>query len=718
MRPLLRGCLFALVVLLVPTVDEASGQAERPVQWTLEPTADAGGPAGMVGLDSALFRLDARIDQGWYLYAPTQPAAGPYAMEVGVAAGGGWHMLGDLAAPRPRRLPDRNFGIISEVYRGSAEFSLSARPVDGGDGSPLAVLVQYQACTRTYCLPPRTDTLRWAMPGAGAGVEPALVVAAPAPTAPASPVPDSEPIPASDPSPDPTPDPSPDPAPAPQPGAERPAQAQSSGPVVLPPPAVPPSPFTGSSSLPRFLVLAGMMGLLSLLTPCVLPLVPLTVGFFAGSAGGGGRGTGGGDGGAIAGGEGGGGGVRPVGQALAFGAGIVTTFAVVGLVVTAVFGAAGILRLATNPWVNLSLALLFVAFGLNLLGAYKVRLPWRLVTRLSALGSGPAPGSGAVGGGAGRSGPARLALVAGMGGAFAITSFTCTAPFVGALLVLATQGDPGWPLAGLGTYAVAFAGPFVLLALSPGALRRLPRSGAWMQTLLRAMGIIVLAAALKFVSNASMVAGWGLLPRNRFIALWLLAALVLAWVFLAGVRSPGVRRAPRLVAAGLALVLAGWLAAGLGGRPLGELEAYVPAPAQGHGVRDGAALAWWLNDYDGALAVARAEGRPLFVDFTGYTCTNCRWMEANMFPRPEVLGLMDRYVLVRLYTDGQGEPYRSQQLFQEQRFGTVALPYYAIIDGDGHAVGTFLGMTRSTQRFATFLDDGLQATSNPFSGSP
>ncbi len=418
---------------------------------------------------------------------------------------------------------------------------------------------------------------------------------------------------------------------------------------------------------------------------------------------------------------------------------MVLTFALVGLVVTALFGAAGILRLATNPWVNLALAGLFVAFGLNLLGVYEVTLPAGLTTRLSAIGSGaaamslgaPASGSanagapagavlvGAAGYGSGSARQAslfgvasRLALLMAMGGAFAVTSFTCTAPFVGTLLVLATQGDAGWPLAGLGTYALAFATPFVLLALSPGALRRMPRSGAWMRTMLRAVGVIVLAAALKFVSNASMVAGWGLLPRERFIGLWLLAVLALAWVFLSGLRTPGARRAPRLVAAGVALLLATWLATGLGGRPLGELEAYLPPPAAGHRATEGPTLAWWLNDYDGALAQARSQGRPLFVDFTGYTCTNCRWMEANMFPRPEVHALLDRYVLVRLYTDGRGEPYRSQQRFQERTFGTVALPYYVIISGDGAPVATFLGMTRSTHRFATFLDDGLRATSS------
>jgi thiol:disulfide interchange protein len=268
-----RACWFALLWLLVPPVDDASGQAERPVHWALEPAADAVDAGAMGGPNSVVYRLEARIDQGWYLYAPTQPAAGPHPMEVDVVAEGGWRVAGDLVAPPARRLPDRNFGIISEVYRGSLEFLLPVRPVEGSESSPLAVLVRYQACTRTYCLPPRTDTLRWRV------AEEAGAPAAAVEPLPAALVSDSVAVPPSA------------PAPAQEPGTGRLAQTESSGPVVLAPPAVPPSPVTGSGSLPRFLVLAGMMGLLSLLTPCVLPLVPLTVGFFARPAGG----TGGGD---------------------------------------------------------------------------------------------------------------------------------------------------------------------------------------------------------------------------------------------------------------------------------------------------------------------------------------------------------------------------------------------------------------------------------------
>ena len=152
----IRACLAALLLLFVLPVNEAIGQEERPVRWTLEP-ADTSGP------DSVVFRLGAQIDEGWYVYAPTQPAAGPYPMEVSVAAGSGWQMAGDLVAPRPHRLPDRTFGIISEVYRDSPDFFLPVMPVDGDSGAPIEVLVLYQPCTGTYCLPPRTDTLQWAV---------------------------------------------------------------------------------------------------------------------------------------------------------------------------------------------------------------------------------------------------------------------------------------------------------------------------------------------------------------------------------------------------------------------------------------------------------------------------------------------------------------------------------------------------------------------------
>jgi thiol:disulfide interchange protein len=365
------------------------------------------------------------------------------------------------------------------------------------------------------------------------------------------------------------------------------------------------------------------------------------------------------------------------------------TFTAVGFAVAVLFGAGSVIRLASSPWMNLAIAALFLMFALNLLGVLELRLPTRLMGSAARLGS------------AGSATGATL-----MGGAFAITSFTCTAPFVGTLLVLATQGSWQWPLLGLGVYAGAFALPFFLLALAPGALSRLPAPGVWMRDLRRALGILELAAAVKFVSNADLVWGWGVLSRSVVIAVALAAMLLIATV--AVWRRPATPL--RVASAALCLLAAVWLGRGVQGHRLGELEALLPPAPHGVVLAAGNELPWHHNDYGLSLRLAHDQQRPVLVDFTGYTCTNCRWMEANMFPRPEVRALLDQYVRVRLYTDGRGAVYEEQQALQERMFGTVALPYYAILTADGRPLATFLGMTRDRREFARFLETGLAAT--------
>jgi thiol:disulfide interchange protein len=684
MRFTRRACSFAVLLLFVLSAEEANAQVERPVHWTLDPVA----AVGTARPDSMVFRLAAQIDDGWNLYAPTQPAAGPYAMEVGVADG--WRMVGELVAPRPRRLPDRNFGIISEIYRGSLEFFLAVRPVAGEAASPLEVMVRYQACTQTYCLPPRTDTLRWAM---AAAVEPATGAAEPAPAVPAAATNAADDAPAAAAS-----------------AANAAADPAAAGAAVAEAPATANADVTGSGAEPTwavfgqriatgapdgaaskltFLWLALAMGLLSLLTPCVFPMIPLTVSYFGGDRSGTGPGgistDGATDGLAV---DGGARGKRParLRDATLFGAGIVVTFTAVGFAVAVLFGAGSVIRLASSPWMNLAIAALFLVFALNLLGVLELRLPTRLMSSASHLG------------GAGSAAGATL-----MGGAFAVTSFTCTAPFVGTLLVLATQGSWQWPLLGLGVYAGAFALPFFLLALAPGALSRLPAPGVWMRDLRRAVGVLELAAAVKFVSNADLVWGWGVLSRSVVIATALAAVLLIAT--LAVWRRPATPL--RLASAALCLLAALWLGRGLQGHRLGELEALLPPAPHGVVLAARGELPWHHNDYGLSLRLAQEQQRPVLVDFTGYTCTNCRWMEANMFPRPEVRALLDRYVRVRLYTDGRGAVYEEQQALQERMFGTVALPYYAILTPDGRPLATFLGMTRDRREFARFLKTGL-----------
>jgi thiol:disulfide interchange protein DsbD len=382
-------------------------------------------------------------------------------------------------------------------------------------------------------------------------------------------------------------------------------------------------------------------------------------------------------------------------RALLFALGIVGTFTVLGLALAAVFGAAGLNRFAADPWVNLVLAALFMAFAANLFGWLEIGIPWRVSNAADRAVRGAAPGS-SLG-----------ALV--MGATFTLTSVTCTAPFVGTLLVLASQGSWITPIAGMLVYSAAFAFPFFILAAAPELVSHLPRAGEWMRTLRVLIGLLEVGAAIKFVSNADLVLGWGIFTRNALLLAWSGLAIAGA-AYLA--RNARARIQKREVGFGtiagitVALLLAGWLASGLNEhRRLRQIEAFLPPAAPGGALASAGrdAPAWMLNDYAGALTSARAKQRLVFVDFTGYTCTNCRWMEANIFTRPDVSAELGQFVLTRLYTDGEGEIYERQQAFQEKTFGTVALPLYAVVDADGKIRGTFSGLTRSPSDFIAFL---------------
>jgi len=432
---------------------------------------------------------------------------------------------------------------------------------------------------------------------------------------------------------------------------------------------------TGASTLQGYLSLAVVMGALSLLTSCVFPMIPITVSYFTHRAGRSRR--------------------EAVTQAIVYGLGIVLTFTAVGFTIAVGFGASGLNRFAADPWLNLGIMALFVVFALSLFGVYELALPSRLVTLAAKADAGRG----------------RYVGTLLMGLAFTLTSFTCTAPFLGALFVVAAQGDWQWPLAGMLAFSTVFAIPFVVLALAPRLLSALPRSGIWLIAVKATMGLLELAAAMKFLSNADLVWGWGIFTRPVVIVSWIIVAAVLA-AYLAGfvrlgpatrLHRPGFVR----LAASVACVFLGvWLATGLSGRRLGELEAFLP-PADLHAAA-GAELAWFMNDYETALAEAKRQNRPILVDFTGYTCTNCRWMEANMFPKPDVTRELAGYVRLRLYTDGRGEIYRRYQRMEQELFGTVALPFYAVLTPAGQPVVSFGGLTRDSNEYLRFLRRGLE----------
>jgi thiol:disulfide interchange protein len=649
--------LAAVAGILAAAATIASAQ-EDPVKWTAATRATTVKPGANFDV-----QVTATMGEGWHLYSLTQPPP-PIATRITVAKGQPFSAGGPIDGPLPQTAFDQSFGIDTEFYADSAAFTLPVKAEANAPGGKTRVKVQayYQSCNDTMCLPPKTATMEvpievaaaasGAAPPASPSAGPAGGPASSGPPSAGAPPPEAVPAP-------------------PAAGADAPPASSAA--------AGQPGGIDREGSLWAFLWLAMTMGALSLLTPCVFPMVPITVSFFtkhaAGSRG------------------------KAVGQAATYVLGIVFTFTALGMAMALLVGAASLNRFAASPWVNLLITGIFVAFALSLFGVFDFGLPPALVNKLDSLTRK-------------QGGNQTLATLL-MGLTFTLTTFSCTAPFIGTLLVMAAGGDWMWPLVGMVAYSTVFAAPFFVLALMPQLVAALPKSGGWMNAVKVLMGFLVIAAAMKFVANVDKVWGWGIFTHDVVLASWVVIFVLMAIYVLglfrfaheAPVKHVGVARLTTSIVCG---TIGLWLMTGLHGKPLGEIEAFLPPPSESlqAGVATAAAsngLPWITNDYDQALAVARRDGKRVFVDFTGYTCTNCRWMDVNMLPRPEVREQLAKYVLVRLYTDGEGELFQKQQRLQQEKYKTVALPYYAVENADGSPVANFPGLTRDPARFVGFL---------------
>jgi len=619
-----RKILVAILLLLLAPV---GALAQDPVHWSAKLAPGTATPGGRIEV-----LVSATVDEEWHVYSITQGPGGPVATTVAVGPRAIFTRDGVIGGPKPVTAFDRNFDIDTETYEAGFTLAVPVRIAAGAPapGATLLVEVRYQACTSRLCLPPATVALN-----------------VPLRFNSQLPTPNSQ-----------LPTPNSQFTPNPQSTVSNPESAVSNRQSAM---ATVHFGTTAEGNWSAFLWLAMSMGALSLLTPCVFPMVPITVSYFTNNAA------------ATRG--------LAVRSALVYGAGIVLTFTLFGAGLAAVAGAAGLTRFAANPWVNLGITALFLVFALNLFGVFDIRLPFRLLSRVDA---------------ASRRHGASVAGTLLMASTFTITSLTCTAAFLGTLLVVASQGEWQRPVAGLLAYSATFALPFVVLAAAPQLASQLPRSGPWLARVKVAMGFLEIAAAMKFLSNADLVLSWGVFTRDVVLVSWIAIAVALA-IYIVG-RQP---RLSRVAAATVVAAFAAWLATGLQGRRLGELEAFLPPATHAEGRGE---LAWITDDLDAAMAQARVANQRVFIDFTGYTCTNCRWMEANMFPRDEVRDRLQRFVRARLYTDGRGARYEQQQRYQQEQFKTVALPLYAIVEADGRTIATFAGLTRDPAEFMQFLD--------------
>lgn len=564
-----------------------------------------------------------RITDGWYTYSlvpqDDEFAPPPTTLKVKTA---GLEIQGPVYETNPVLKKDKVFGIPLAFHPKSVRFYQNLRvPEKAGPGEiTLTGALRYQVCNNRICTPPRTDKISAALSVEPGEVRPAFDF------------------------------------------IQRTIDFKDADGNFLISADTLESALAGG--LVGFLLLAVGFGFLALLTPCVFPMIPVTVSFFTSASDRGSRGV--------------------LKLALLFVAGIILTSTIAGLALTFALGATGVSQFATSPWVNLAVAAFFVVFAFSLMGFWDFSTPGGLLQRLNRASFDI-------------KGPLGVLL---MGVAFTATSFTCTMPFVGTLPVAATQGAVFWPVVGMLVYSSVFAFPFFLLALFPGFVVRLRgRSGNWLVQIKVVLGILELAAALKFISNADLIWQWGFFDRGLVLALWGVMAAAIALIVLGLMPWPGVsvthRGMVRLASGAVFVALAMYMVAGVSGRELDSYtESYMPPSLErnqtasltlGGGkyvdLKSVHALPWHPT-LAPALARAKASGRPVFIDFTGYTCVNCRWMEKKIFSEKIVFeALRDRFELAQLYTDG-GDYAEVNQKLQVERFRTLALPYYVILGPD------------------------------------
>ena len=426
---------------------------------------------------------------------------------------------------------------------------------------------------------------------------------------------------------------------------------------------------TGQSGLWRGALIAFLAGLLALLTPCVWPIIPLTVSYFLKRG-------------------------RGVKDAVMFGICIVGIFILLGLAVTSLFGANAMNQLATNAVFNIVCFLALLLFGLSLIGLFTVTLPssWSANLDSQATKKG------------GFIGIFLMALT------LVVVSFSCTAPIVGTLLVeiVSSESSTYAPLVGMLAFSLALALPFMLFALFPSMLKRMPRSGVWMEHVKVVLGVLEIAFALKFLSVADMAYGWGILSWRTFLIVWALLFGGLTVYFI-------VKRNTMkwwIIATVLPLLLTIYLINGIVGGDTKLVSAFMPPKTD--------ASETVFDDYEKGMAAARKAGKKVFLDFTGYGCVNCRKMEAAVFTDERVKAKMSDFIVIRLYVDDRTElPQKMYvkentekvlrtvgdkwSLLEEHKFGQITQPLYAILDAEGNALTTTYSYDEDVEKFLRWL---------------
>ena len=667
--------IATVLVMLVATVC-AMAQMADPVHFTSKLV--------MLEGDEAQIEFSARIDQGWHVYSTGLGNDGPISATFNATKMDGVKTVGGLTHKGKEISQfDNMFGMKLRYFEGSVTFIQKIKFTK--PEYSINCYLEYGACNDETCMPPTSvDFIK-------SGKAPAVAKeTAPAPTEKEAETVKSDQekeitqedtltapvLEASASSPDST---------------ATPASLWS--PVISELKAYEAAP-TDSSLL--YIFLAGFAGgFLALLTPCVWPIIPMTVSFFLKrnkerS--------------------------KAIREAVTYGISIVVIYVVLGLVVTLLFGASALNALSTNAVFNIFFCLLLVVFAASFFGAFEITLPSSWSNKIDAKSENT-------------SGMLSIFLMA-----FTLTlvSFSCTGPIIGFLLVaVSTQGSILAPTIGMLGFAIALAIPFTLFAMFPSLLKSAPKSGGWMNVVKVVLGFIELAFALKFLSVADLAYGWHILDRETFLSLWivifgLLGIYLLGWLKFPHDDEGNRTNVPQFFLAMISLAFAIYMIPGLWGAPLKAISAFAPPMNTQDFNLYKASVEAKYHDYEAGMAAAKAEGKPVMIDFTGFGCVNCRKMEAAVWTDPKVADMLNgKYVLISLYVDdktplaepmtvtenGQQRTLRTVgdkwSYLQRVKFGANTQPFYVLIDNDGKPLAGSRSYDEDINAYIDYLQMGI-----------
>ncbi|MFN8353857.1 MAG: cytochrome c biogenesis protein CcdA [Spirosomataceae bacterium] len=683
----------------------AFAQIQTPVKWTFSMSKEQVKVGETVDL---LFT--ATIDKGWHIFSTDQnPDVGPIPSEIKLIASKDYQLVGKIQIPaNVVKKQDEIFGGEVRILEGKGVFKqtvkiLKANPVIEGKCSS-------QACQDDgVCIPPKSTEFKFEVKTIAAAETPASD-----PKLGNTATPDTKTADASA-----------------QAGSLKEEQVAGTPPVLeekkettppvsesTPTPELTAQPEEGSinGSLWGFAIAAFLSGLLALLTPCVFPMIPMTVSYFTKRSHS--R-------------------AEAITRASVYGLSIILIYTLIGTIVARLNGPAFANFLSTHWVPNLLFFVIFVVFGLSFLGWFEIVLPHSLVNKVDAQ--------------ADRGGWAGIFFMA---FTIVLVSFSCTGPIVGSILVASAGGEVVKPIIGMVAFSSAFAIPFALFAMFPQWLKGLPKSGGWLNSVKVVLGFIELALALKFLSTADQVYHWRLLDREVYLAFWVVIFALIGFYLLGKIRLPHDSKTesvsvPRMILAICTFAFVVYMIPGLFGAPLKMLSGYLPPlttqdfalNASGGGAETAATLAsskvrhseifklphglQGYFDYKEALAKSQQEGKPLFIDFTGHGCVNCRKMEEYVWSNPEVLKrLRNDFIVVALYVDDktelpQNEWYKSKYDGEEKRsigdqnadlqivkFNNNAQPYYCLVDANGNLLKEPVAYNTDVLAFVRFLDEG------------